>query len=254
MFHFLRASRLFAYISDIHLERWPKNTFTYCYTYPIFNSHKTRGLFLAGDIGRPSMPNYARFLEYCAFEFPKVFLIAGNHEYDRYKVSEYWIVEETIREIVEKIPNQNVVFLQNEKYDLCQDYSILGTTLWSERVNGELHKESVTWLKSEIERESQSQNQSQNEDIQDKRKRSLIVMTHHVPTKLLIEERYINNYKNHRNFYSNLEYLIKPPVAHWICGHSHSIQEKTYNSVSLHMNSEPKTNEVKYLELPAIAT
>ena len=237
MFHFLRPSRLFAFISDIHLERWSKNT----YTYPIFNAYKTRGLFLAGDIGWPSMPNYTRFLEYCAYEFPKVFLIAGNHEYDRYKVSDYWIVEETIREIVAKIPNKNVVFLQNEKYQLCENYTILGSTLWSDRVNTELHETSVAWLKNEIQREN-------------KPKHQFIVMTHYVPTQMLIEPHYVNNYKNHRNFYSNLEYLIKPPVAHWICGHSHSIQEKKCNSVSLHMNCDPKAKEVKYLELPPIAT
>jgi predicted MPP superfamily phosphohydrolase len=237
MFHFLRPSRLFAFISDIHLERWSKNT----YTYPIFNSFKTRGIFLAGDIGWPSMPNYARFLEYCAFEFPKVFIIAGNHEYDRYKLSDYWIVEETIREIVAKIPNKNVVFLQNEKYELCENYSILGSTLWSERVNSDLHEKSVEWLKSEIEEER-------------KNNREVIILTHHVPTRLLIEPHYVNNYKNYRNFYSNLEYLIKPPVAHWICGHSHSIQEKICNSVTLHMNCDLKGKEVKYLELPPITT
>ena len=53
---------------------------------------------------------------------------------------------------------------------------------------------------------------------------------------------------------ANLEYLIKPPVAHWICGHSHSIQEKICNSVTLHMNCDLKGKEVKYLELPPITT
>ena len=52
----------------------------------------------------------------------------------------------------------------------------------------------------------------------------------------MIEDFYIKKYKTHRNFYSNLEYLIDRPISHWICGHSHSVQTVIINNIEVHMN------------------
>lgn len=212
-------SRVYAHISDIHLEKWlPYHKPKFRHQIP---PEQTYGILMSGDIGYPHMSNYRDFLHMTSNTFPNVYLISGNHEYD--KASPISYIDDTISEIVEKIPNKNVYFLNNTNFKLSNSYSLLGTTLWSQRVKTELFEKNVEWLKENIE------------DVKNNNKKC-VVMTHHTPSKLMIEDFYIKKYKSHRNFYSNLEYLIDRPISHWICGHSHSIQTVIINNIEVHMN------------------
>jgi predicted phosphohydrolase len=179
----------------------------------------TKGILLAGDIGDPFKPNYHSFLELCAGTFKNVFLTTGNHEYDKQPKP---IIEEHVEKITECFDNvhylQNTVAVMEDELDTV----MFGSTLWSERVKQSWHLDAKQSLMSAIA-------DARHEE------RHIVVMTHYLPTRQLIEPRFIK-YQNHHNFYSHLDNLIASPVICWICGHSHSIQTKKINDVFLGMN------------------
>ena len=101
-----RNNKLFYYLSDLHLEKDFKR---------IFNINKyTKDrpyLILLGDIGYVNQQSYKDFLYGISGRFDKIFIVAGNHEYDSNK---------TLNEInleIENICNRrnNLLFLQQKK-------------------------------------------------------------------------------------------------------------------------------------------
>lgn len=214
MVRFSSVRCLYAYISDVHLERWhPQIIPTIKHTIP---PCETKGLVLAGDIGNPFQTNYRNFLKLCAETYKQVYFTTGNHEYDKHTNA---AVEKQVVSIADEI--ENLHYLQNT-VAIMEDEMLFGSTLWSNRVQPGLHLDAKNALLDAIEEARMAEV-------------NLLVMTHYVPSRQLIEPRY-RNYKNHRNFYSDLENLMEPPVVCWICGHSHSIQTKKINNVFLGMN------------------
>jgi predicted phosphodiesterase len=109
----------FQYISDIHLEFGAP---------PPTIPPTADVLLLAGDIGDPSHPTYAAFLQRMSRDFRQVFVIAGNHEY--YGPRTMAETEEHIRSVCAALPN--VIFLQNESHQVLDtEIWIYGTTLWT---------------------------------------------------------------------------------------------------------------------------
>ncbi len=221
--------RKFKYISDLHLERVKGNYFP-----KISNNSNANTLFIAGDLGNPFHKNYKSFLKYSSGNFDKIFLITGNHEYYHKDMKKVLDVDNKINDIVNDIPN--VSFL-NRTCGEVDDYMVLGTTLWADGFRhyengGKLsnfgkfaynrHKSDVRWLRNNIF----------NKNINKK----LIVMTHYLPTYQLI----LNKFRNHKNldrFATDLDYLIKPPVKYWICGHTHCQYETKINNVNFGINA-----------------
>ena len=208
--------RSLQYVSDIHLE-----TRSGFLKIPI----KSNNLALLGDIGDPFKPNYRDFLQYCSYNFENVFLIAGNHE--------FWHHKQPHQKVVDQISNlaakSNVKFLNDSEAKLY-DYTILGSTLWTPFTYSIYHKKCVSYLEKRIE---------------DKDK--VIVLSHYLPSFKLITSEYQTEewLKFHKNYASDLEYLIRNPIYAWLCGHSHCIYETNINGVSCRINAVGYSNEVK---------
>ena len=189
------------YISDIHLERMA--------TRPIFNRivrPVTGTLALAGDIGHPNKNLYPKFIEYCKENWDDVVVVAGNHEFDE----GYDKNLELIQQICSQW--QNVHFLHNNSVYLRQHkVNFCGTTLWTPKTQPRLHMESVNWLNSALHNAEVLQ-------------ANTVVVTHHMPTKLLTHARF-ENHKNSSGFTANLDEMICWPVRAWISGHSHHQKE-----------------------------
>ena len=224
------------YISDIHLEH--KSNFPKIQ--PIENN-----LALLGDIGNPFKDNYKEFLKYTSNKWEHIFLLTGNHEYwhEKYNMDD---VDNKIKDLVSVFPN--ITFLNNNKYEFS-NCTILGTTLWSQindvpkRKIGDdlyihrnsqsitykglnlLHYNSVNWLKKKLKEEKSHKN--------------VVVLTHHLPSYSLIVDKYRKGYYKlyHDRFASHLDYMIKPPIRAWLCGHSHSVNEVNINGVHCAINA-----------------
>lgn len=218
------------YISDIHLEN--KHTIPYI-------PSKSKYLALLGDIGYPHKHLYNTFLKYCSMNWDQVLLISGNHEYDKYSIND---VDNMILDQVSKF--NNITYLNN-KQKVLDKYLILGTTLWSNnnhldnnnKINV-LYNESINWLE---------------DNIKNNLDKDIIVLSHHLPSHQMISQKY-KTCKSKYNFSTNLDYLIKPPIKAWLCGHSHCQLEKYINNVycginSLGNNKITNLNTVRILEL-----
>jgi predicted MPP superfamily phosphohydrolase len=202
------------YLSDLHLERLN-----------IIPRPKICGNYLAlcGDIGDPFKNNYKEFIKYTTYNYEKVFLIAGNHEflYNNNKRKNRKKVLDQIQEI--EIKYNNLFFLNNDTCEL-DNYKIIGTTLWSKGVYKKNHKKSLKFLKKELKDDKQK-----------------IILSHYLPSYKLIIPKY-KKY-NQINYATNLEYLIKKPIYAWLCGHSHCVYNININGVYCGINTsfQPKS-------------
>ena len=184
---------------------------------------------LAGDIG-----NGLEGVEWAADQFPDVpvIYVPGNHEYYEHDIS---LLEDLINR---SAPNVHVL---NDASIEVNGVRFLGSTLWTDfRLYGdaqecssrqvaarsikdfvliknygrtftpedsvELHQASRAWLESELEKQFAGPN---------------VVVTHHLPAKMSVAERFANNPIN-PTFASRLEDLIERYApALWIHGHTH---------------------------------
>jgi len=185
-------------------------------------------LVLAGDIGNPSQPCYARFLEAASKRFAHVFLIAGNHEF--YGSS----INETLGEIRSVVaPWPNVHFLHNETY-VAEDlpFRIFGGTMWSDISARE--EAAVVQLISDYDRiRGFTPSLARNEhhvfvdlleaELGERRPHPapLIVVSHHLPRLSLVHPRYRDSPINSA-FASDVRLAEDPRIAAWIYGHTHA--------------------------------
>jgi len=186
-------------------------------------------LVLAGDIGNPSQPSYARFLEAASKRFAHVFLVAGNHEF--YGST----IEKTLGDIRSVVaPMPNVHFLHNEVYD-AEEFRIFGGTMWSDV--SEHEEATVAELISDYDRiRAFSPSIARNEhhvfvDLLDatlgenrpsiRAPPPLIVVSHHLPRLSLIHPRYHGSPLNSA-FASDVRLAGDPRISAWIYGHTHT--------------------------------
>jgi len=205
-------------------------------------------LLLAGDVGDPTKSRYSEFLVWCSCNYKDVVVIAGNHEYYSNYSDTMRKRKAIIRRVCAYLPN--VHFLDNGSKVLSDDLVIIGTTLWScilpeERfavstsINDfnkiymdypkrftvedydKLHRESYWWLKTEIE------------TYPDK---IVIVLTHHLPSLTLIDEKFKGCPYNSA-FASSVEDLcFKDNVKFWFFGHSHASSDSVMGDCRLVSN------------------
>lgn len=231
----------FQYFSDIHLEFYNENL------------HKIQRLFvkklqeqqyrpnillIPGDIGMPSRPSYSQFLQAISPLYEKVFITTGNHEYYKMPYNSLSEMDNYCRDVCRTMPQDNVVFLQNDVYNINDNLSIFGGTFWTDVPDSKeysvmnsindyklipnitpsllslYHEKSVSLLQYHIKN-------NENNNIK------WIVMSHHMPSFDLIEPKY----KQHNTdinyaFASDIKIKDDPSILAWVYGHTHSPKEQ----------------------------
>jgi predicted phosphohydrolase len=232
------------YFSDLHLEFIKPNKIEN------FIKKIPSGIdeicILAGDIGNPYQTNYEIFMDFISKNFLKTFLIAGNHEY--YNKTKN--MEETnifLKEYFQKF--NNISFLDNN-YENYNEFCFIGTTLWSHITNpiyeindvysipnfnyikyNKLNIESVKFLDYALNNNN-----------------NCIVITHHIPSDLLIDVKYKTTKMIPYNqwFYCDLDRLIdekKDKIKCWIYGHTHTPSNVLINEIPFLCNPIGYPNE-----------
>jgi hypothetical protein len=241
------------FASDLHLD------FHSVAAFPLRPVART--LLLAGDIGNPTSATYLHFLKYCSENWENVFFVAGNHEFYNKKPATSWRFQpprthsETIRlleQLAGKFPN--VHFLNRTRVD-CAGLTFLGATLWtdlsadSDASNASVgvndykyiaetdsdgvrrpivtqqttrwHREDRAWLETEIAQATTD-------------KRTVVVLTHHLPTQALIHAKYAGHPLN-AAFATPMDELVGA-VRIWIAGHSHTAMRVRMNKAYAVLN------------------
>lgn len=222
-------------VSDLHIE--------------FYNDPKLRDfvkktdaniLIIAGDLGIPCEQSYQNFLKECAEEYEKVFIITGNHEYyqtGNTKLLSMDDVNEEIKNICKKF--NNVYFLNNDHYELDENYVILGTTLWSNIPESSYREvrnmmndyrkiyyyDDQTKFIEQIKPQHISSVYENNKKwlenkVQEFKDKKIIIVSHHLPSYKMISKRFIG-WPANCCFASNLDDLITPNIKYWLCGHTH---------------------------------
>lgn len=233
-------------VSDLHLEFYDTADIQY---EEFISKTDAECLILAGDICTCS-PQLDKFLEHVSKEYKYIVYIPGNHEYYGGDIHATKIL---LKDMCSKYPNvhllDNGVFIPNE------ETVILGTTLWS--YIPEEHKHIVKngmsdfyrignmtehrgfniddmnclyldnnkkWLEEMLE----SYGDGNNSDEETNKYKTIIVVTHHLPTFELIHPKYLGSQLNYAFANSGLESLIGQASV-WVAGHSHSSAMKEIN-------------------------
>jgi predicted phosphodiesterase len=237
----------FQYVSDLHVDLIEENKV------PVIIP-ECNYLAICGDIGKPTHPNFKLFLKQASRQFKKVFFVPGNHDYD---CGPLFIFDKVnyYRPIIQEICQQfnNVHFLDKNVYLLDNDLVILGATLWSQPI--------INWTQSELLIKSMNHNQihfNHVEWIKDQintfSKSNIIVLTHFVPTFQLIEEKYKHKSKERSSWFAtDLESMIKPPISHWLCGHTHSVVDCLINGVYCGVNAHACNNNSPVIKTKLIS-
>jgi predicted MPP superfamily phosphohydrolase len=222
----------FQYFSDIHLEFYTSIGSTLRFDIKPCAPY----LILAGDIGIPCYDNYRLFLEYLSPLYEYIFIITGNHEY-HYRRGKYtenidnWMfhIDNTIRGITKQL--SNVVFLQNEKFDIPNtEITIYGTTMWSHIKNDE--KEHIRTVSSDCTNIPDYTLDASTEMfevnkyllelmVRNNPTKQFVIVTHHLPTYKLVNEKYKDSHSNSA-FATEMEISNENNVLAWVCGHTHT--------------------------------
>lgn len=198
LFYRFKTYSLLKYVSDLHLERKIKRNIIADKPY----------LLLAGDIGYPCDNTYKDFLCEMSYKFDKVFIVAGNHEFDKLNdKNDISPVINTINEICES--KNNLFFLHQKTHVLCKENNIhiAGCTLWSElpKSKHKYHLSDKKWLYNTI------YNNPNN---------NYVVATHHSPSNKCIQKVFSNFAPKY--FASEQTDILKlSNMFLWIHGHTH---------------------------------
>jgi hypothetical protein len=184
---------------------------------------------LAGDVGHPSHPAYARLLDELETEFERVFLIAGNHEY-----SGATVAEGEAALVQAAAGRQRVTYLQNQAYHFPDsDVSVFGGTFWTsippaeraacflgvadyERIKGfstelstRLHTAAVLALGAALDEAPG---------------RRWVVMSHHLPKRSLIAPQWVG-FPTNAAFACDVALADDPRIVAWVYGHTHTASD-----------------------------
>ncbi len=224
------------YASDLHINDWPKGT-----PFESFLTPVAPILVLAGDICSAWDPLYTHFLAWCSRNWYLVIFIAGNHEYYCEPGQERTIqqTEYELTRIAFLFPN--TIFLQYGNSYIIPGTKIrfVGSTLWSDidpAIWGAIAGKKGDYKATFVEHYPYGIRHTHPSDIcsfhafhksclfagfiPQAHDETLVVVTHHMPSKILLEEKYRNE-ELHSCYASNDEDLFTRNISLWVCGHSH---------------------------------
>lgn len=198
---------------------------------------------LAGDIGCPKHLNYDLFMEFISRSFKKTFVIAGNHEYYGRPMDE---TRDFMKSYFEKF--HNITFLDNT-WEIYEGYCFVGTTLWSQVTDPTFKINDVFRIPGLDVEEYNRLHHACVEFLDTLNQENCIVITHHLPSRSLIHERYLTSTMRpyHQWFASDLD-LFRPNIKAWFYGHTHTPSETTILGIPCLCNPIGYPGENKILD------
>jgi len=204
--------------------------------HPVFDFNPySHGAF--ADLGRKQqrVATFRDFMKRCAFQFPHVVYVAGNHEFYNGK----WIQGlATLRDECGKYPNVHFLECDSVKID---DVTFIGGTLWTDmNKNDPLTDHAVRDMMNDfriIRVEPDFRKLRPGDTVVRHRKmleyiktivaerhdEKFVVVGHHAPSKMSTHENYKNEFLMNGAYSSDLSEFIldRPQIKLWTHGHTH---------------------------------
>jgi len=233
------------YLSDIHLEFIKPNKISNL-LHKIGNN-KEDVYVLAGDIGNPFQSIYTQLIDHLNSNFKHAFVIPGNHEYYQ-KTTKMDQVDSYLHELFQKYPN--ITYLNNST-KMYEGYTFIGTTLWS-KITDPTHEINDVYSIPDFDyiRYNRLNRMCVDflEDAVANSNTKCIVISHHIPSYRLIDDKYLNSKMRPYNqwFYSDMDAFIssnQDKIACWIYGHTHTPRNEVIDNVQFLCNPVGYPNE-----------
>lgn len=232
--------------SDLHLR--PGGTFDI----PRLNGDSDSILVLAGDISE-GIVHTEKVISWCD-RFKKVIYVPGNHEYyfnTIDSIDDHWNDYDRLID--------NFHYLQ-KKTLIVDNFRFIGCTLWSDLelednpsrvyelcnmindyrlIRGKFNKSILPTITDAIHKDHL---QYLKNEINSKFDGKTIVVTHHVPSYTLLQEKFKNSPLN-CCFNNNLDHLMGDKIDLWIYGHNHFSSDTNINGTRVLSNQRGYSNE-----------
>lgn len=209
--------------SDLHLDRNPRKEFNELLE-PI-----APVLALLGDIGDPESELFSLFLNWCCRNWSQILFVPGNHEFWRLQPASQKSISSVLSFFSSfEQSHSNFKFCWRQKLVSEDGVIILATPLWSRPVEGripdvseeawvdpdrtfstklmaDLHDADLKWLNHECKLAKHT---------------PVVILTHYPPSLLLMDPAFVRD-PDQTLYASDLDTLLRPPIAAWACGHTH---------------------------------
>ncbi len=232
------------YLSDLHLERM----INYEFISQNINSiivPSGEVLILAGDITKMDKLHYNDpIFDHLSMYFDKIFIVPGNHEYyylsDLNKISQPFLNED-IRDNIHLVNNVSIDY---------KGVQFIFSTLWShineyESFYIERNVMDFNHIKKGKYTLSYKDFNSLHLDakffivnaLKDNKNTKTVVVTHHLPTKLVVHPDYKSSIISNAFVSENYDIIADNNIDYWIYGHSHrNIEDVKINNTILTCN------------------
>lgn len=213
------------YLSDIHLE-FVKPHKLGRLLHKLGSGDRDEVCVLAGDIGNPFQENYTSFMDHMNSNFKHTFVIPGNHEYYQ-KDKPMSDVNHQIQSLCDKYPN--VTYLNNTVKEYG-GYQFVGSTMWS-KITDPSHVINDVYSIPNMDYVKYNRLNRMCvdflEDAVQSTTNKCVVITHHIPSYRLIDDKYLTQKMQPYNqwFYNDMDDFImthRDRISCWIYGHTHT--------------------------------
>lgn len=208
----------FRLLSDLHLEFRKNDILSLFDKIKNFNmANKVDYLILAGDITNfKNLPLLEKLFNFIKDDYKKIFYVLGNHEY--YDSNKKDNVLVTYKNMIKSFDDK-IILLENESFDLDSNTVISGATLWTDIKLEDCGSTNDTrYIRWDEISEAHFRSKNFLKELQNNKKH--IIVTHHMPSLLLIDKKY-SSYSS-AGFASNCEDIFTPNMLFWLHGHTHT--------------------------------
>ncbi len=204
-------------ISDLHVDHHADNGVSLIKSIPA-DDHDI--LVIAGDLCEVhNLDLFEDTWEMLSLKFKKILFVTGNHEY--WKESP-WVADETIDEVLEEFGN--VARIKTGESHLIDGYRFIGGTMWFKDTGNAYAQKNFSDFK-QIQN-FRSYVFKENEKFIEmftngKAQRNDIVITHHLPSSVLVDKIYQGLPENQFFVCEMMDYIKKIKPLAWLYGHTH---------------------------------
>lgn len=204
-------------------------------------------LVLAGDIFTvhgvanvcSKKGRYSKFFDHVSANWKHVILVAGNHEYYKWKKSN---VIAYIQTWIKRWPN--IHFLENSSFEY-QGILFAGATMWTDFFGGQdkyknyvqagMNDYRVTYLTTNM---TEHYHDTAKKYFDSLNHNNIVIVTHHAPSALSSHPMFAGDPLN-AGYYSNMDEWIKdrPKFKDWIHGHMHNSSDYMIGSTRILNNA-----------------
>lgn len=222
------------YVSDLHLELADNSRYIKKHPLPVVGDV----LLIAGDTGYFGTDQYKnmKFWKWCSENYKTTIVCPGNHEfYNYYDVKPLLGISEVVGTPILPVELAPNVFLCYNSAINIGDIDVIVSTLWGEIKPNDVYITEhsindfyrIKWGDHRLSAEHFNELNADckmfiTKAVAESNAKTKIVLTHHLPSPLLVAPEYKNSNANGAFMCDMTSYIMDSDIDYWVYGHSHN--------------------------------